>query len=614
MLLASHATAQDDNKDAPAPAETVAQAQRVTVEGHYDNAIGDRCRLARPIRSELLKSRPMQRPGDVLEFVPGMIVTQHSGDGKANQYFLRGYNLDHGTDFATTVAGIPVNMPTNGHGQGYTDLNFLIPELVQRIEYRKGPYFASVGDFSAAGSADIVYRTQIDAPLALLTLGGSGYRRSVLGGSTELASGTTLTGAFEAMRNDGAWKLAENLRRLNGVVSLSGGTAARGWSTTLMAYDASWNATDQIPQRLIDAGSFNGQPFGRLDAVDPTDGGETSRYSLSGEWHRNDGSSLTKVSVFAMHYKLKLFSNFTYALDNPVDGDQFSQQDNRNVVGLRAGYSFGHTLGGLNARSEIGTQLRVDRIHVGLFDSVARSITATTRSDQVSESLVGVYGQTDVEFTPLLRGVFGLRADRLHASVESLSLAANSGTSSGHLISPKLSLIAGPFANTEFFFNAGRAFHSNDVRGTTITIDPRTGDPVDKVPALVSAKGLEFGVRTEAVAGLQSSLALWQLKSNSELVYVGDAGTTEPQGASTRRGVEFNNRWIPVPWFLLDADIAWTHARFDNGDRIPNAIDRVASLAATVPDLGPWSASLQLRYLGPGALTEDNSVRSTARR
>jgi hypothetical protein len=333
--------------------------------------------------------------------------------------------------------------------------------------------------------------------------------------------------------------------------------------------------------------------------VDPTDGGETSRYSLSGEWHRNDGSSLTKVSVFAMHYKLKLFSNFTYALDNPVDGDQFSQQDNRNVVGLRAGYSFGHTLGGLNARSEIGTQLRVDRIHVGLFDSVARSITATTRSDQVSESLVGVYGQTDVEFTPLLRGVFGLRADRLHASVESLSLAANSGTSSGHLISPKLSLIAGPFANTEFFFNAGRAFHSNDVRGTTITIDPRTGDPVDKVPALVSAKGLEFGVRTEAVAGLQSSLALWQLKSNSELVYVGDAGTTEPQGASTRRGVEFNNRWIPVPWFLLDADIAWTHARFDNGDRIPNAIDRVASLAATVPDLGRGRRACSCATSGP---------------
>ena len=196
--------------------------------------------------------------------------------------------------------------------------------------------------------------------------------------------------------------------------------------------------------------------------------------------------------------------------------------------------------------------------------------------------------------------------------MDSLSLAANSGTSSDHLMSPKLSLIAGPFANTEFFFNAGRGFHSNDARGTTITTDPKTGDPVDKVPALVSAKGIELGARTEAIAGLQSSLALWQLKSDSELVYVGDAGTTEPSGASTRRGVEFNNRWIPVPWFLLDADFAWTHARFDNGDRIPNALDRVASLAATLRDLGPWSASLQLRYLGPGALIEDNSVRSTS--
>ncbi|HEY6353487.1 MAG TPA: TonB-dependent receptor, partial [Burkholderiaceae bacterium] len=518
LFALPHATAQDNDQEAAATAQTVAQSQRVTVEGHYDNALGTSDAASQgTIRAELLKSRPMQRPGDVLEFVPGMIVTQHSGDGKANQYFLRGYNLDHGTDFATSVAGIPVNMPTNGHGQGYTDLNFLIPELVQRIEYRKGPYFASVGDFSAAGSADIAYRTQLDAPFALLTLGEEGYRRGVLGGSTELTSGTTLMGAFEAMRNDGPWTLPENLKRLNGVVSLSGGSAAQGWSATLMGYDASWNATDQIPQRLIDAGTFNGRPFGRLDAVDPTDGGETSRYSLSGEWHRNDGSSLTRVSAFAMHYRLKLFSNFTYALDNPVDGDQFSQQDNRTVVGLRASHAFGHTLGGLNARSEIGTQVRVDRIRVGLFDSVARSITATTRNDQVSESLVGLYGQTDVEFSPVLRGVFGLRADQLRASVDSLSLPANSGQSSGHLISPKLSLIAGPFANTEFFFNAGRGFHSNDARGTTITTDPKTGDPVDKVPALVSATGFEFGARTEAISGLQSSLALWQLKSDSEL-------------------------------------------------------------------------------------------------
>ncbi|HTP74869.1 MAG TPA: TonB-dependent receptor, partial [Burkholderiaceae bacterium] len=524
-----HALAQDAAKkpdgagDASAD-DTVAQAQRVTIEGHYDNAVGTSDAASQgTIRAELLKSRPPQRPGEVLEFVPGMIVTQHSGDGKANQYFLRGFNLDHGTDFATTLAGIPVNMPTNGHGQGYTDLNVLIPELVQRIEYRKGPYFANVGDFSAAGSADIVYRTRLDAPFALLTAGENGYARGVLGGSTDLASGSTLLGVFEAMHNDGPWTLPENLKRWNGVTSIAGGTAALGWSATAMGYDASWNATDQIPQRLIDAGTFNGAPFGRFDAVDPSDGGATSRVSLSGEWHRNDGDRLTRVSAYAMHYKLQLFSNFTYALDRPAEGDQFSQRDDRNVFGLRASHAFDHALGSFSARSEFGAQLRHDRIHVGLFDTVARAVTGTTRDDQVSETLAGVWGQTHVEFTPVLRGVFGLRGDWIRNRVDSLTLAANSGSARDSLVSPKLSLIAGPFAKTEFFVNAGSGFHSNDARGTTTTVDPKSGDPVDKVPPLVRARGIELGTRTEAVRGLQSSLALWQLKSDSELVYVGDA-------------------------------------------------------------------------------------------
>src|SRR5262245_34765343 len=396
MLLASPPAAAQEKRDPPLADATVAQTQRVTVQGHYDNAIGTSDAASQgTIRAELLKSRPPQRPGEVLEFVPGMIVTQHSGDGKANQYFLRGFNLDHGTDFATTVSGIPVNMPTTGHGQGYTDLNFLIPELVQRIEYRKGPYFAPVGDFSAAGAADIVYRTRLDAPFGLLTLGQNGYARGVLGGSTELASGHTLLGAFEASHNDGPWTLPEQLRRWNGVATVSGGTSALGWSATLMGYDASWNATDQVPQRLIDAGSFEGAPFGRFDAVDKTDGGSTSRVSLSGEWHRNGGDSLTRLAAYAVYYRLKLFSNFTFALDHPDHGgDQFSQQDHRHVYGLQASHASGHMLGSLNARTEVGAQVRHDRIHVGLFDTVARTITATTRDDRVRETLVGIYGQT----------------------------------------------------------------------------------------------------------------------------------------------------------------------------------------------------------------------------
>ena len=599
-LCADPSFAQATGASAASADTTVAQ-QRVTIEGHYDNSLGSSDAASQgTIRAELLKSRPPQRPGEVLEFVPGVIVTQHSGDGKANQYFLRGFNLDHGTDFATFVGGMPVNMPTHGHGQGYTDLNFLIPELVQRIEYRKGPYFAPDGDFAAAGSAEIVYRTKFDAPFGLLTLGENGYRRGVLGGSIELANQTTLLGTFEAMRNDGPWTLDENLKRHNGVLTYSGGTQAQGWSLTGMGYDANWRSTDQIPQRLIDAGSFNGQPFGRFDAIDSSDGGDTSRYSLSGEWHRNVDGQLTRVQAYATRYKLQLFSNFTYF--TTPDGDQFLQSDDRKTVGLRASHAFGHKIGAFDARSEFGLQLRHDRIRVGLFDTAARAIVSTTRDDAVRETLAGVYGQTSVELTPVLRAIVGVRADHLRNEVDSLATPANSGKASDTLASPKLSLIAGPFEKTELFFNAGRGFHSNDARGTTDASAP--------TPPLVKANGYEVGVRTEAIAGLQSSIALWSLKSDSELVYVGDAGVTEESGASKRRGVEWNNRWVPVPWFLLDADFAWTHARFDNGDRIPNAIDRVASVAATLRELGPWSATLQLRYLGPGALVEDNSVRS----
>jgi TonB dependent receptor/TonB-dependent Receptor Plug Domain len=609
------AHAQDPAPARPAPSEdtTSADSQSITVRGHYDNAVGSSDAASQGvIGSALLKSRPALRPGEVLEFVPGVIVTQHSGDGKANQYFLRGFNLDHGTDFATRVNGMPVNMPTHGHGQGYTDLNFLLPELVQRIEYRKGPYFAKSGDFASAGAADIHYRTRLDEAFGQVSLGENGYRRGVVGGSIDLSPGLTLLGALETLRNDGPWTVPERLRKTNAVFTLSGGTASHGFSVSAMDYRARWTATDQVPQRLIDAGKLNGRSFDRFDSLDTSTGGDTARSSLSAAWHRNgsDGSR-SKVSAYALRYRLDLNSNFTYALERPDDGDQFKQRDQRTVLGADASHAFAHTLAGLEARSELGATLRHDRISVGLFDTVARQIRSVTREDRVNELLLGAYGQTALQLTPTLRSVLGLRADQVRSTVDALSLPDNGGRSYATQLSPKLSLVAGPWAKTEFFINAGRGFHSNDARGTTATQDPRSGDAVDKVQPLVSQRGFEVGARTELISGLQSSLALWQLKSDSELVYVGDAGATEASAASKRRGLEWNNRWVPVPWFLLDADFAWTRARFDNGDRIPNAVDRVASVAATLRELGPWSASLQWRYLGSGALIEDNSVRSS---
>jgi hypothetical protein len=248
-----------------------------------------------------------------------------------------------------------------------------------------------------------------------------------------------------------------------------------------------------------------------------------------------------------------------------------------------------------------------------------------TRDDSVAQTMLGLYGQSTIELLTWLRALVGVRADRMAMQVRGLTVAGNAGSTNGGStnggsanggsandaqLSPKVSLIAGPYYKTELFLNSGRGLHSNDARGTTATVDPRSGDPVNKVPVLVASRGTELGLRTEAVPGLQSSLALWRLQVDSELVYVGDAGVTEPSAASIRRGVEFNNRWKPRRWLLVDADLAWTHARFNNGDRIPNAVDRVGSVVVTARELGPWSSSLQLRYLGSGALVEDNSVRS----
>ncbi len=597
-------------------APVVGAPQTLIIQGHYNNAVGTtNAASAGTIGHELLQNRPAQRPGEVLEFVPGVIVTQHSGDGKANQYFLRGFNLDHGTDFATRLGGMPLNMSSHGHGQGYTDMNFLIPELVDRIDYRKGPYFASVGNFAAAGSADIRYLPRVSAPFGQITLGGDGYRRGVAGLSTDIAPGVAALGAVELMASDGPWDVRQGLRKRNGLFMLTGGTREEGWQVAAMGYRAEWTATDQVPQRLIDAGNLNGQPFSRYSSLDPTTGGKTSRASLSGEWHRQNAAGRTSVSAYAIRYDLDLNSNFTYVLERPAQGDQFKQTDSRGVYGLDAEHRFEHEVGSFPFSTTVGLQFRHDRIRNGLYDSVARTVTGTVREDRIRETLAGVWLQSAVEFTPTWRAVLGVRADRLSANVDALSLPANGGKATDTQISPKLAVIWSVTPKTELFFNSGRGLHSNDARGLTAKVDPRSGDPVDPVPGLVPLLGSEIGLRTEAIAGLQTSVSLWNLRSSSELVYIGDAGNTEASAGSRRRGIEISNRWQATPWLLVDADFAFNHARLSDGSRIPNAVDRVASVAGTVsklPALPGWSASLQLRHLGPGALVEDNSVRSFA--
>jgi hypothetical protein len=561
------------------------------------------------ITAKQLDERPLMRTGEVLETIPGMITTQHSGEGKANQYFLRGFNLDHGTDFAQTVIGMPVNMPSHAHGQGYSDINFLIPELVSGVQFSKGPYFAEQGDFATAGSSTITYATSLDRPIAHVDLGGEGYERAVFAGSPTISNGHLLA-ALDAAHNDGPWVHPDNYRRVNAVVRYSQGDAVNGWAVTAMGYRGQWDSTDQVAQRAIADGLIG--PFG---AIDPTDGGQSYRYSGSVDWQHGTQNTMTKVTAYGIGYDLHLFSNFTYYLNDPVHGDQIEQADHRFITGGRVSQRRVTTWAGHAVQNTYGVQLRNDDITtLGLYHTQARVRLATDSQAQVMETEGGVYAQNEVAWTPWLRTLAGLRADTARFRVDALDVA-NSGIASSALVSPKGSVTLGPWRSTEFYVNAGEGFHSNDARGTTITRDAE-GNPLERVTPLVRARGEEVGLRTVAIPHLQTTVTLWTLALDSELVFSGDDGTTAPSRPSRRTGVEWANYYSPQKWLVFDVDTSWSRARFTEfdpvGQYVPEAVGTVVSAGATIDNFRRWSGGVRWRYFGPRPLIEDNSVRSRA--
>ena len=592
--------------------ESVAAVRLDTVEvsGHYDNRVGSSDAASQGVfTQQLIEDRPLLRPGQLLEYVPGLVVTQHSGSGKANQYFLRGFNLDHGTDFATTFAGMPVNLRTHGHGQGYTDLNFIIPELVGRVDYFKGPYYASVGDFGSAGGANMHLVGALENNLALGTLGDYGYERGLVAGSPRLGDGT-LTYGLELLHSDGPWDVPEDYRKVNAMLRYVLPLGDGQLGLTALAYSGRWNSTDQVAQRAIDSGLI-----GRYGTLDDSSGGTSSRYSASIDYAVPLAGGQFQTTAYWFRYDLNLFSNFTYFLNDPVNGDQFEQADDRNVFGWTGEWNRTDTWLGRPSANTLGFQFRQDRIApVGLYATLRRDRLSTTREDDVVEGSIGVYAQNDTRWSEWFRTIAGLRYDTYRFDVDALSEPLNSGDKTAGIWSPKLSMVFGPWAQTEYFVNAGYGFHSNDARGVTIQVDPVSGAPADPATPLVRSKGAELGLRTEAIPTLQSSLALWYLQMASELVFVGDGGTTEAGRPSKRYGVEWSNRWRPKPWLFVDLDVAWNHARFTGsapeGDYIPGAPDLVASAGVAVQQYGPWSGALFWRYIGSYPLIEGNAVRS----
>jgi TonB dependent receptor/TonB-dependent Receptor Plug Domain len=627
------ANAADEDSDAIAKIETVTIVA-TGVSNMNAASAGD-------VSQDQLASQPLLRPGAVLENVPGLIVTQHSGEGKANQYFLRAFNLDHGTDLATEVDDMPINMPTHAHGQGYTDLNFLIPELVSDLHFKKGPYYADEGDFATAGAVRMDLLNEVP-DTATLGYGEDGYRRALLMGSTAVGPGTLL-GAGEVYHNDGPFDNPDDYNRLDGVLRYHRGTATDFFTVTGMAYSGKWNSTDQVPQRAIDAGVI-----GRYGSLNPTDGGESSRSSLSFNRVKRTDADQVQFSAYVIRYKLDLWSTFTYYLTDPVNGDQMLQHDDRVVYGFKGSKTWFTDLWGRPSSNLIGVQGRFDDIRdVAIDATFQRQFLSTKQNAGVMESNGALYFENSTQWRNDVRTVLGLREDEFGfdvrdkmlnsdgtCNINSDPLGCNTGDVRANIFSPKLGIILGPWDKTSYFITVADGYHSNDARGVT-----RSGESPDASPVtpLTRATSAEIGLATEPLPSWQTTLDVFLLKLRSELVFDGDAGVTEPSGSTTRTGIEWGNTYRFNPWLHADLNAAFSRARFDHnvppddlgcaaaaasnpctqpvaitGRYVPNSPTNVIDAGITGQHPSGWFGALKARHFGESPLVEDDSARSPA--
>ncbi len=565
-----------------------------------------------------LTGRPILRPGELLETVPGVIVTQHSGGGKANQYFCRGFSLDHGTDFATTVAGLPVNLPTHAHGQGYLDLNFLIPELVSAIQYWKGSYLAEQGDFSNAAAANVNYVNTLDRGNLSLELGGMGYRRMLYAASTEVGSGHFLY-ALEDYHNDGPWDRPDDYRRLNVFLRYSQGGPENGFAVSGFGYGGSWNSNHQVPQRALDRRLIS--RFGTLDA---SDGGQTNREALTLDWRHTTEGQQTRFEAYISKYEVNLWNDFTFFLNSPAHGDQVEQVDRRWSYGFHLSELWNQEVAGSELDNLAGIQGRRDAIsQVGLFPTQAKQRWAPAQADDgIDQVQVSAYAQSTVRFPWPIRAVLGLREDHylfqvanrapLPTGIDSKMLQ---GCKSASLLSPKVTFVFGPWGSTEFYLTRADGFHSNDARGI-VQRENLSGAQLQVATPLVRSRALELGFRCKPLDTWQTSLSLVRLDMDSELVFSADTGTTEPSRPSRRIGVEWSNDLSPVPGLNIDLDCAYSRARFRDenpeGNHIPEAIEGTGSLGVSAKNGSGYSVNIRLRYFGPRPLLADDSARSHA--
>ena len=530
--------------------------------------------------------RPMLRVAELLEAVPGMVAVQHSGSGKANQYFLRGFNLDHGTDFTTYVDGMPLNLRSHGHGQGYLDINGLMPETVDRIDYRKGPYRADSGDFAMAGASYISTIDRLDAPFAALEGGEGGWLRLAAGGTKDLANGASFTGLVERKHYDGPWELEEGLEHTSIWGKYRRPTGFGTLAVTVSGYDGNWHPTEQIPERGIGTPACDDA----FCVLDPTAGGNTERWIAGVQLD----SQMWSASAYAQYYDWFMQSNPTYDF-------QLNQFDRRWTTGGRYDRT---VLENDDVTVTIGGDFRYDDIgNVGLDQFDAGAFVANISQNSITETSVGAFVEASWSATDRLRLLAGVRADVYDFDATAKTPGSFEGHESDSRASPKLGVAYTVNDNVELYGNWGKGFHSNDARGVV--------NPVDPVAGLSPGTGYEAGARFE-LGALKLTSAYWWLNLDSELIFVGDSNAVEPRGGSRREGYELTAFWRPVEWLGLDAVYTGSRARYvDNPDglHIEGSVEHAGQIGVSAIK-ERWEASLRVRYLGEYALTPDNAQRA----
>jgi outer membrane receptor protein involved in Fe transport len=571
-----------------------------------------------------LQLTPQYRPGQLLEMVPGLIVTLHSGEGKANQYLMRGYNLDHGTDLETYVDGMPINQPTHAHGQGYTDLNFVIPELADGLSYTKGPYYATVGDFGAVGSVRMEVRDTIDPQLSVAD-GMYGFRRMLGAASAPIGTGRLLVAA-EAQHYDGPFVMPDDARKENLVLRWSTGDAGNGSSVTAMAYHQHWTNTTDIPVRAIDEDIVPN----RFGSLDPSDGGHAQRASLSAQWRETLPAGKLTASAFFIDNQLHLFNDFTHFLVDPIHGDQEDQFEYRRVYGGAVDYRLPAPLGGVENEVRAGALLRYDDLDVGRLPSEGQVPLSLAQvetgpqvdppsflnSDQVNLFAGAVYVQATTRWTEQIRSVLGLRDDYqhgadtdrlawLHERVSGAYTGYTNGGSIGQsLLQPKASLVYTPSERLELYAAGGEGFHSADVRGVNQDKSVDLGLP--GTPLLAKQWGEEVGLRAIPHRDLALTFAVYNLWQQSETIIDPDVGQDSAGPPSRRYGAELNLTVEIDRHLEFYGSYSANHTRFTSpfddgtghiGEYITDAPIATGALALYLKDAGPWSAGLGFRYI-----------------